>query len=66
MNYVPNQNEKILEEKHWQVLMLFFIEIMSTLYQNDPPFFASSSKISPHSSVTLSLAIESIAIGSLG
>ena len=29
-------------------------------FQNDPPSFASSSKTSPHSSVTLSHTIESI------
>ena len=38
----------------------------STLFQNDPPSFVSSSKISVHSSVTLSNTIESITNGSGG
>ena len=38
----------------------------STLFQNDPPSFASSSEILPHSSVTLLHTIESIMNGSEG
>ena len=38
----------------------------STLFQNDPPTFVSSSKISPHSPVTLPHTIESITNGSVG
>ena len=38
----------------------------SVLFKNDPPSFASPSKISPHSSVTLSHTIERIANSSVG
>ena len=51
MNYVPNQNVKVLEE----TLAGFNLDDAktSTLFQNHPPFFARSSEISSHSSVTL-------------
>ena len=39
---------------------------LKMLFQNDPPSFLSSSKISPHSSVTLSHIIESITNCSVG
>ena len=49
MNYVPNQNEKVLEELAGfntdDVKTTFE---MSTLFQNDPLSFASFSNISPH------------------
>ena len=61
MNHVPNQNGKVLEE----TLASFNsgdvkknIET-STFFQNDPPSFASSSNISPYSTVTLLHTIES-------
>ena len=51
MNYVPNQNGKVLEE----MLVGFNSDDAktSTLFQNHPPFFARSSEIFSHTSVTL-------------
>ena len=50
MNYVPNQNEKVLAETlaGFDSGDLKTAFEMSTLFQNDPPSFASSSKISLH------------------
>ena len=50
MNYVPNQNEKVLAETvaGFDSGDLKTTFEMSTLFQNDPPSFASSSKISLH------------------
>ena len=49
MNYVPNQNKKVLEELAGfntdDVKTTFE---MSTSFQNDPLSFASFSKTSPH------------------
>ena len=42
------------------------IETTSMLFQNDPPAFASSSKISPNSCVSLSHTIECITNNSVG
>ena len=64
--YVANQNGKVLEEALSSRFQFRCCENnieTSTLLQNDPPFFASSSKISSHSSVPLSLTIESITNG---
>ena len=60
MNYVPNQNRKVLKE----TLEGFNSDEcennieMSTLFQNDCLSFGSSSKSSPHSSVTFLHTIE--------
>ena len=61
MNHVPNQNGKVLEE----TLASFNSDDVTTFrhicfFQSDCPSFASSSKISPHLSVTLLHTIESI------
>ena len=42
------------------------INIKTSTFQNDPSSFSSSSKISPHFSVTLSQTTESITNGSVG
>ena len=68
MNYVPNQNEKVLKEKRSKFQFICCennIEKSSTLFQNDSHSFVSFSKISPHSSVTLSHSIESITSSSV-
>ena len=66
MNYVPNQNEKVL----FETLAGFNLDDVksetSTLFQNDPLSFACSSRIFLHSFVTLSRAIESITSSSVG
>ena len=68
MNYVPNQNGKVLakNDSRFQFRCCENYIGMFTLFQNDPRSFASSSKISPHSSVTLSHIIESITNDSVG
>ena len=53
MNYIPNQNGKVLEETP------------AGFNSDDSPSFASSSEISPYSTVTLSHKIESIMNGSV-
>ena len=55
MNYIPNQNGEVLEET---LSCKNYIEKF-TLFQNDRLSFPSSSKISPHSPVTLLHTIES-------
>ena len=60
MNHVPNQNGKVLEE----TLAGFNSNDVTTLrhvcsFQSDCPSFVSSSKISPHPSVTLLHTVES-------
>ena len=66
MNYVPNQNEKVL----FETLAGFNLDDVksetSTLFQNDPLSFVCSSRILFHSFVTLSRAIESITNSSVG
>ena len=68
MNYVPNQNGKVLEKTLAGSKFKGCKDHIktSTLFRNDPPSFASSSKISPHSSVTLAHTIEGITSGSIG
>ena len=67
MNYVPNQSRKILEE----TLAGFISDTVKTTlkrllyFKMTLPLSASSLKISPHSSVTLSYRIESIGNGSV-
>ena len=52
MNYNPNQNGKVLEERLAGFNsgdMKTTLRLEPTLFQNDLPSFAISSKISPHS-----------------
>ena len=59
MNYIPNQNGKVLEET-----LADFIRLRRLPYFR--PSITSSLNISQHSSVTFPHAIESIMNGSLG
>ena len=55
MNYVQNQNGKVPSRRNASRFRCRCrennIEMTSTLFQNEAPSFASSSQISPHSSV---------------
>ena len=64
MNYVSNQNGKVLEETLAGVNP-DTVKTTPKLFQNDPLSFASSSKISPYSFLTLSHTIQSIKNGSV-
>ena len=70
MNYFHNQNGKVPSRRNASRFQCRCrennIEMTSTLFQNEAPSFASSSQISPHSSVNLSHTIESITNGSVG
>ena len=66
MNYVPNQNWKVQETLADSNSDAVKTTLRLYVFQNDPPCFSNSSKISTHSSVTLPHTIESITNGSVG
>ena len=68
MNYVPNKNRKDFKVKQASFNSDYVKKSIetSTLFQNDPPTFESSSKISPHFSGTFSHPIKSITNSSVG
>ena len=66
MNYVPKWESSGRNASRFQFRCCENTIETSKLFQNDPPSFASSSKISSHSSITLSHTIENIKNDSVG
>ena len=66
MNYVPKWESSGRNASRFQFRCCENTTETSKLFQNDPPSFASSSKISPHSFVTLSRTVESFMNGCEG